>query len=208
MGNCKHEQRAYQTLPQLAHTSFVKLPLPRRIFMKRLGLFMAAVGLPGLAASQDSSESVSQVKGDEGERGTKLNTSEENRGTVGLGIVGLVVRDLSKSLDFYRKLGLAIPDGASAGSNYRMRLPNGQVFFWDNYETVRSFDPDWEPSSGNRRIVLEFGFATAQAVDDKYAELTSAGYEGYLPPRSFGPTRYALIKDPDDNEIGLRYPES
>lgn len=133
-----------------------------------------------------------------------MGTSNPGTGTIGLGIVGLIVRDLSASLDFYRRLGLAIPPDVR-GSNYRIRLPNGQVSFWDNYETVRSFDPGWQPSTGNRRVVLEFGFASPDALDTVNADLTAAGYEGYLSPFDIG-AGYALVKDPDGNEIGLRYP--
>jgi catechol 2,3-dioxygenase-like lactoylglutathione lyase family enzyme len=128
---------------------------------------------------------------------------------VGVGCIGVFVSDLRASLDFYRRLGLAIPEDAGDGSDYRLRLPTGQVFFWETYEAVQAFDPDWQPSSGSRRIVLEFGFATPEALDDKYAELTSQGYEGYLDPFTFaGSTvRIALIRDPDGNEVGMRYPE-
>ena len=135
-----------------------------------------------------------------------MSESANNGGTVGLGIVGLVVRDIEASLEFYRELGLDIPSEAGEGGYHRMQLPNGQTFFWDSYDITRSYDPNWEPSSGNRRIVLEFGFASAQAVDDKYVELTDAGYESYLSPRNVGEARYAMVKDPDDNEIGLRHP--
>jgi len=131
----------------------------------------------------------------------------ENAAPVGLGIVGLIVRDLAASLAFYRRLGLAIPP-AVAGDNFRLRLPGGQVFFWDTYEVTRGYDPDWAPSSGHRRVVLEFGFPTARAVDDTYADLTGAGHDGYLSPRDVGAARYALVRDPDGNEIGLRYPAS
>lgn len=57
-------------------------------------------------------------------------------------------------------------------------------------------------------MVLEFGFATAQLLDDKYSELASAGYEGYLTPFTFtnSTIRYALMRDPDGNEVGLRFP--
>ena len=135
---------------------------------------------------------------------------QEDGGTVGVGCIGIFVRDLSASPDFYRMLGLDIAeDVGGGGSAYRLRLPNGQVFFWETYQAVRAFDPDWQPASGNRRVVLEFGFASAQALNDKYAELTSAGYEGYLAPFTFGGStiRYALIEDPDGNEMALRYPE-
>jgi catechol 2,3-dioxygenase-like lactoylglutathione lyase family enzyme len=123
-----------------------------------------------------------------------------------LGVVGLIVRDVARSLDFYRQVGLDIPEG-QGGSNFRMQLPGGLTFFWDNYDTTRQWvDPNWTPSSGNRRVVLEFGFPTPQAVNDKYAELVAAGYESYIAPRDVDGAQYAMVKDPDDNEIGLRYP--
>jgi catechol 2,3-dioxygenase-like lactoylglutathione lyase family enzyme len=120
--------------------------------------------------------------------------------------VGLIVRDVRASLDFYRMLGLDIPPGAGSGGYHRMQLSNGQTFFWDSYEITRGYDPDWEPSSGDRRIMLEFGFSSARAVDDKYAELIGANYEGRMSPRYVGEARYAMVKDPDGNEISLRHP--
>lgn len=135
-----------------------------------------------------------------------MDSAAEGGGTVGLGIVGLIVSDVRASLDFYRLLGMDIPTDAGEGGYYRMQLSTGQTFFWDSYEITRGYDSDWEPSSGNRRIVLEFGFASPEAVDEKHAELTAAGYEGYLSPRNVGAARYAMVKDPDGNEIGLRNP--
>lgn len=126
--------------------------------------------------------------------------------TLGLGIVGLIVRDLGRSLEFYRRLGLNVPPDAAQGTNFRLRMDNGQVFFWDTYEVVRDFDPDWQPSSGDLRVILEFGFAHAEQVDAKHNELVEAGASSYLAPRSLGQTRYALVEDPDGNQIGLRFP--
>lgn len=209
MNDSEHRHYADQTPLQSAHTRSTKSPLSRRTFIGWLGFLTASLGLTGLAVSQGSGENVEQ-QDDSQKTAAETNASEETSGTVGLGVIGIFVRDLSESLSFYRRLGLAIPENAGAGYDYRLRLPNGQVFFWETYEAVRAFDPDWQPSSGNRRVVLEFGFTTAQALNDKYAELTSATYEGYLAPFTFSNStvRYALIKDPDGNEIGLRYPES
>jgi len=208
MDDPEHGQYADQTPPQSTHTRSTKSPLSRRTFISWLGL-TASLGLSGVAVSSCGSEDASQQDDSQEEEATGTSASEENSGTVGIGCIGLFVRDLPESLNFYRRLGLAIPENAGGGLDYRLSLPTGQVFFWETYEAVRAFDPDWQPSSGNRRVVLEFGFATAQALNDKYAELTSEGYEGYLAPFTFGNStiRYALIRDPDGNEIALRYPE-
>jgi hypothetical protein len=48
---------------------------------------------------------------------------------------------------------------------------------------------------------------TRQAVDDRYAELTSAGYRGRQPPfDAFWGARYAIVADPDGNDVGLMSP--
>lgn len=181
-----------------------RLPLSRRKFIGWLGLLSTSFGLAGLAAAQGSRKDAGQ----QCDSKAKTNVSEETSGTVGLGCIGIFVRDLPTSLAFYRRLGLAIPENAGGSYDYRLQLPNKQVLFWETYGAVRAFDPEWQPSTGNRRVVLEFGFATARALNDKYAELTAASYEGYLAPFSFNNgVRYALIKDPDGNEVGLRYPE-
>lgn len=195
--------------------------LSRRRFIGRVGRLAALAGLEGLAAAcndgagggretgERQAEGGQPGQNEQRKRGrSDVNEPTENKGTVGLGIVGLIVRDVGASLDFYRMLGLDIPPGADRGGYHRMQLSNGQTFFWDSYEITRGYDPGWEPSSGNRRVVLEFGFASAQAVDDKYAELTDAGHEGYLSPRYVGEARYALVEDPDGNQIGLRHPAS
>ncbi len=193
---------------------FVSQPasvLSRRTFIRRLGLLPSVIALPIFITScsqeRGKQSQSSQQNNSQQEKGTTVVTqSSQNSSTIGLGIVGLIVRDLKASLDFYRRLGLHIPTTVT-GDNYRMKLPSGQVFFWDTYAVTQSYDPSWQPSTGHRRIVLEWGFSNAQAVNDKYTELTTAGYVGYLSPRNLG-AQYALIKDPDGNEIGLRYPAS
>lgn len=179
--------------------------LLRRTVVGWLGL-LASLGSASVARGRVNA---SQPTNDQATETAEASTRDANGGTVGLGCIGIFVRDLPASLDFYRTLGLAIPDDAGGGNDYRLRLPNGQVFFWETYKAVRDFDPGWQPSSGNRRIVLEFGFSTAQALDDKYAELTSMGYQGYLAPFTFAHStvRLALVQDPDGNEIGIRSPE-
>lgn len=233
MNDSQHARDADGTSPGSARARAAGLPLSRRRFIGRLGL-AASVGLAGVAACDgvagtrqdggreagtDTAEANGgtaarqgdgQEDGGRGERAAGADATGAEGGTVGVGCIGVFVRDLSASLDFYRMLGLDIPKDAGGGGNaYRLRLPTGQVFFWETYQAVRAFDPDWQPSSGHRRVVLEFGFTTTKALDDKYAELTSAGYDGYLAPFTFGGStiRYALIKDPDGNEMALRCPE-
>lgn len=204
MISSEHRQHVGQSPPLSTPSRPTRAPLLRRTFIAWLGL-AAPLGLAGvvrgrgLVDRQDDSQATASAQ---------ASTPEASGGTVSLGCVGIVARDLPASLAFYRSLGLVIPDDAGGGSDYRLRLPTGQVLFWETYAVVRDFDPSWQPSTGNRRVVLEFGFATAQALDDTYAGLTADGHEGYLAPFTFdnSTVRYALVSDPDGNEIGLRSP--
>jgi uncharacterized glyoxalase superfamily protein PhnB len=56
-------------------------------------------------------------------------------------------------------------------------------------------------------VVLGFALADRQAVDDRYSELTAAGYEDRQPPfDAFWGARYAIVADPDGNDVGLMSP--
>lgn len=121
-----------------------------------------------------------------------------------LDLIGLVVADLGRSLAFYRRLGLPIPDGVDGEPHVEVRLPGGLRLVWDTVETVRSFDPGWSPPSGSSRIALAFDCDSPDGVDALYAELTGAGYPGHLKPwNAFWGQRYAVVHDPDGNAVDL-----
>jgi catechol 2,3-dioxygenase-like lactoylglutathione lyase family enzyme len=124
-----------------------------------------------------------------------------------LDAIGIVVSDLGKSLAFYRRLGLDVPDGAEDQPHVEASLPGGLRVLWDTVETVRSFDPDWEPPSGSPRAGLAFACATAADVDATYESLVGLGYEGHKAPwdAPWG-QRYAMIRDPDGNSVDLFAP--
>ena len=134
-------------------------------------------------------------------------------GALGLGIVGLIVRDLSVSLAFYRRLGLAVPaDVDLSGGAVRFRMPNDTIFWWETVEYTRDgFDSAYQLTNagdGDRKVTLEFGFASADEVTAKHDELVAAGAVSYQAPISWnnGDIRFAMVVDPDGNRIGLRWP--
>jgi uncharacterized glyoxalase superfamily protein PhnB len=56
-------------------------------------------------------------------------------------------------------------------------------------------------------VVIGFSLPTREAVDERYAELTSAGYTGRQPPfDAFWGARYAIVADLDGNDVGLMSP--
>ena len=119
-------------------------------------------------------------------------------------MVGLVVADMGKTLAFYRRLGLDIPADADAEPHVDVTLSSGLRLAWDTIDTIRSFDPHWSVPSGGARMSLAFNCDSPAGVDAAYADLVNAGYDGHLPPwDAFWGQRYAVLHDPDGNDVAL-----
>jgi catechol 2,3-dioxygenase-like lactoylglutathione lyase family enzyme len=124
-----------------------------------------------------------------------------------LGVIGVVVEDMARSLAFYRRLGLDVPDGAEREQHVEVGLPGGLKLAFDTVETIRSFDPSWTPASGSPRMGLAFACDSPAEVDKLYGELVAAGYEGHKEPwDAVWGMRYALVHDPDGNGVDLYCP--
>ena len=125
-------------------------------------------------------------------------------------MLGLVTQDIGKSLEFYRRLGLAIPEGSEKQTHVQIKMGNGLTFFLDSNPS--RWDPRFRPlddpettgTSDGYRSLLEFYLKTQDAVEKKYAELTGFGYQSRRAPykTSFG-MYFAMITDPDGNTILL-----
>jgi catechol 2,3-dioxygenase-like lactoylglutathione lyase family enzyme len=119
-------------------------------------------------------------------------------------LIGVVVTDMAASLAFYRRLGLDIPAEADTEPHVEVALPGGLRLAFDTVDTIRSFDPDWQPPTGGSRTSLAFRCADTAEVDHWYAELTGAGYHGHLDPwDAFWGQRYAVVHDPDGIGVDL-----
>jgi catechol 2,3-dioxygenase-like lactoylglutathione lyase family enzyme len=124
-----------------------------------------------------------------------------------LDVIGIVVNDMTRSLAFYRNLGLEAPEGAEQEPHVEIELPGGLRLAFDTVETIRSFDPEWSPPSGGHRMALAFRFDTPADVDRAYDELLARGYDGYKAPwDAFWGQRYAEVHDPDGNLVDLFAP--
>jgi catechol 2,3-dioxygenase-like lactoylglutathione lyase family enzyme len=119
-----------------------------------------------------------------------------------LDMVGIIVGDLAKALDFYRRLGLDFPDG----EGHVETTSGGMRVALDSEEVIRSFDPGWDPG-GRGRVGLAFLCDSPAELDRLHAELKAAGYESPLEPfdAPWG-QRYAQIADPDGNALDLFAP--
>ena len=116
--------------------------------------------------------------------------------------------DLPRSLAFYRMLGLPVsaPDGPP---HVAVDLPGGNTLSFDVDETIAGMHPGWTApsSSSHSRLALALGLPSAADVDALFAEVTSAGHAGPLPPYDapWG-QRYATVADPDGNWVDLFAP--
>ncbi|GGQ03727.1 glyoxalase [Streptomyces griseomycini] len=121
--------------------------------------------------------------------------------------IGLVVSDMAASVAFYRRLGLAFPEGAEKQGHTEAELPGGLRLMLDTEETVRSFRPGWEPPSGGGRTSLALRCDGPAEVDALFAELLDAGCRSELEPwDAVWGQRYAVVLDPDGNGVDLFAP--
>ena len=117
--------------------------------------------------------------------------------------VGVVVSDMRRSLAFYRRLGLEFPDGAESEGHVEASVAGIRLML-DTEETIRSFDPEWQPPPGGHRIALAFRCDSPSEVDATYAELLDAGGTSHKQPwDAFWGMRYAEVRDPDGNVVDL-----
>ena len=126
--------------------------------------------------------------------------------------VNIIASDLRRSLDFYRLLGASFPRP--------LENPTGDLFHASSEAEggahveldSPSFAPVWNAGWAQRtdligRIVLGFRLAARETVDERFDQLTEAGYRALQPPfDAFWGARYAVVEDPDGIAIGLMSP--
>jgi uncharacterized glyoxalase superfamily protein PhnB len=126
-----------------------------------------------------------------------------------LDVIGVIVSDMQKAIDFYGRLGLQFPaDPDPEGHGHvETTVPGGLRFTLDAEESIRSFDPDWTPPEGGHRMAVAFRCESPADVDRVHDELVEAGAESRREPwDAFWGQRYAQAKDPDGNVIDLFAP--
>jgi len=118
-------------------------------------------------------------------------------------MVGMVVRDMATSLQFYRALGMEIPPGAEKEPHVDVVLASGFRIAWDSLDMIKGIYPDWIDAVG-QRMTLAFKCNSTADVDETYNRLVKKGYRGHKEPwDAFWGQRYAVITDPDGNLVDL-----
>jgi catechol 2,3-dioxygenase-like lactoylglutathione lyase family enzyme len=122
--------------------------------------------------------------------------------------VNLIAADVLATVAFYRRLGL--PVTAQPGDQHvEIACASGVTIEWDGAESVRLWNSGWRNGGrgASSNVVLGFALPSREAVDQTYADLTSAGHPGQQPPHdAFWGARYAVVEDPDGTSVGLMSP--
>ena len=119
--------------------------------------------------------------------------------------IGVVASDLTRSLRFYRMLGLDFPEQTDEG-HVEATTRSGVRLMLDSEETIRSFQPEWTRERGNQ-LALAFQCASPAEVNELYAAIVDAGFHGEKEPwDAFWGQRYAQVQDPDGVSIDLYSP--
>ena len=103
---------------------------------------------------------------------------------------------------------MPLADGpAGAIRHAEFDFENGCTLHLDNEPLAKAFNRGWRKSGQGSRAILGFKVDSREAVDERYAALTGAGYEGRQPPfDAFWGARYAVVADPDGNDVGIMSP--
>lgn len=119
-----------------------------------------------------------------------------------LNAVGIVSSDMARSLDFYRRLGLEVPDTPDEG-HVNIDIAGGIRLMLDSEAELRKFRPEWERSTGNQ-AALAFDCGSPAQVDEIYARVSTAGFQADKEPwDAFWGQRYAQLRDPDGVPVDL-----
>lgn len=119
-------------------------------------------------------------------------------------MVGVIVEDMTRAVEFYRRLGVEIAEGSETKHHVEVKM-SGLTFFLSTKTINTRWDPARIEATGDGyRIILEFYLETREAVAAKYDEMVGYGYESHAAPYVTPFDNYfAMINDPDGNTILL-----
>jgi catechol 2,3-dioxygenase-like lactoylglutathione lyase family enzyme len=120
-----------------------------------------------------------------------------------LDAAGVVCSDLTRSVAFYRALGLDLADPDESG-HVGVDLASGFRLMLDTEDVMRSFSARDTWSGGAGRVTLAVRCADPADVDRRHDELAGLGGGSLNPPfdAPWG-QRYATVLDPDGTRVDL-----
>jgi predicted lactoylglutathione lyase len=120
---------------------------------------------------------------------------------VKFGMTVLYVRDLERSIEFYRLLGLDVPDPHADRPVAKYETSNGLTIIFTTDEVARRFDSGWIRPQHGYQQVMEFIVDDDASVNAVWDRLTSAGHKGTTPPGHIIGPYATMVEDPDGNVV-------
>jgi uncharacterized glyoxalase superfamily protein PhnB len=121
-------------------------------------------------------------------------------------LVDIVARDYDATLDFYRKLGADVDDGAPGEIRHTHIHYDGVDVHIDNEHLAGLYNSSWRAGE-QTRVVLGWLVPTREDVDATYSDMMSAGHPAVQRPYdTFWGARYAIVADPDGQHVGIMSP--
>jgi len=132
--------------------------------------------------------------------------------------LNIVSGDPAASIEFYRRLGVEIPEenvwrtpsGIHHVNSAEQNSEGTVCVEIDSTKFAQLWNPAWRDQPDLRgRIVIGFSVPTRGAVDDVYRAMIGAGHRGLRDPHdAFWGARYAILEDPDGIAVGIMSPMS
>jgi catechol 2,3-dioxygenase-like lactoylglutathione lyase family enzyme len=117
--------------------------------------------------------------------------------------IGVIVKDLKRTLTFYRTLGLPIAPDAHDETNLDVDLPNGVTLGFLTEAAARQADATFKTPVG-AALNLQFQVDSPAEVNTTHARLIAAGYPSHAAPwdAPWG-QRFARVVDPDGRIVNV-----
>ena len=122
--------------------------------------------------------------------------------------INLVVADMAASVKFYERLGL-VRDARMPMNDHHNEFHCGEMSLeLDSAAMAKAYNAGWSKgAAAGASVVIGFAVSSRAEVDRLYTDLIKAGRRGAQPPcDAFWGARYAIVLDPDGNQIGLMSP--
>lgn len=126
--------------------------------------------------------------------------------TVRITQINIVAEDFEATARFYRELGLRVPQPTSEppGSLHAEADAGNIQLAIDNENLTCLYHSAARKNQLQSRAIIGVTVATRSQVDDIYNRLVAAGFSGRQRPYdAFWGSRYAIVADPNGNDVGL-----
>jgi catechol 2,3-dioxygenase-like lactoylglutathione lyase family enzyme len=124
--------------------------------------------------------------------------------------INIVVRDMQRSLAFYRVLGVSIEDMRGpewaewARHHVNGMASNGVRVEFDSVAFAKQWNPGLDEAKLGSAVIVIFHVSSREEVDRVHARVTAAGHRSHKGPEdAFWGARYAIVEDPDGTSVGI-----